>query len=229
MNLTYRISTAILGFGSVLCAFFLKFFTFTITAIIVNKTYSYSIFEAIKELVSRSGDYTGESGDNSAILEVLDPMLNSAITFFVLVAIACLIAIAISVLSASSNLHVPQAILSGVGLILLVIAAGCGSSALSCLTGDEPQVSLSALATAGTGELTTDNALTTLGSALSKVQVAQLSYGFYIVMAIFIVIFILSLIFGYLYNNDQPKKVGKKHKKEYKRKKPMKKLSAIGR
>lgn len=227
MNLSYRISTAILGFGSVLCAFFLKFFTFTITAVIITKTYSYSIFEAIKELVSRSSGI--KDGDNSALLQVLDPMLKPAIAFFVLVAIACLMAIAIAVLSSSTNLHVPQAVLSGVGFILLVIAAGCGSKALGCLTGDEPAVALASLATAGTGELTKDNALSTLGSALSKVQIAQLSYGFYIVMAIFIVIFIMSLIFGYLYNNDQPKKVGKKHKKEYKRKKPMKKLSAIGR
>lgn len=230
MNLSYRISTAILGFGSILCAFFLKFFTFTITAVIINKTYSYSVFEAIKELVSRSGGSSGSgSGDNSAVMEVLEPMLSPAIAFFVLVAIACLLALAISILSASTNLHVPQAVLSGVGFILLVIAAGCGSKALGCLTGDEPQVSLSSLATAAAGELTKDNALSTLGSALSKIQIAQLSYGFYLVMAIFIVIFIMSLIFGYLYNNDQPKKVGKKHKKEYKRKKPMKKLSAIGR
>ncbi len=228
MNLSYRISTAILGFGSVLCAFFLKFFTFTITAVIITKTYSYSIFEAIKELVSRSGG-DGTSGDNSAVMEIIDPMLKPAITFFVLVAIACLIAIAISVVSASTDLHAPQAVLSGVGFILLVIAAGCGSNALGCLTGDEPQVSLASLATAASGELTKDNALSTLGSALSKIQVAQLSYGFYIVMAIFAVIFIMSLIFAFVCNNDQPKKVGKKHKKEYKRKKPMKKLSAIGR
>lgn len=229
MNLSYRISTAILGFGSILCAFFLKFFTFTITAVIINKTYTYSVFEAIKELVSRSSGSGSEGGDNSAVLEILDPMLKPAIAFFVLVGIACLMALAISILSGVSNLHVPQAILSGVGFILLVIAAGCGSNALGCLTGDEPAVSLSSLATAAAGELTKDNALSTLGSALSKIQIAQLSYGFYIVMAIFAVIFIMSLIFGFLYNSDQPKKVSKKHKKEYKRKKPMKKLSAIGR
>lgn len=228
MNLSYRISTAILGFGSILCAFFLKFFTFTITAIIINKTYTYSIFEAIKELVSRSsGD--SESTANSTFMQVIEPMYKPAVTFFVLVAIACLFALAISIISSVSNLHVPQAILSGVGFILLVIAAGCGSNALGCLTGDEPTVSLASIATSFSGELTTDNALSALGSALSKVQIAQLSYGFYIVMAIFAVIFIMSLIFGFLYNNDQPKKIGKKHRKEYKRKKPIKKLSAIGR
>ncbi|MGN0463084.1 MAG: hypothetical protein ACI4GA_00085 [Acutalibacteraceae bacterium] len=225
MNLTYRISTAILGFGSILCAFFLKFFTFTITAVIIKKTYSYSIFEAIKQMAEKGAS---AGGDKSEIMQILDPMIKPAVTFFVLVAIACLFALAISVLSASSNLHVPQAVLSGVGFILLVIAAGCGSSALGCLTGDEPKVALSSIATAASGELTKDNALSTLGTALSKVQVAQLSYGFYIVMAIFAVIFIMSLIFAFLYNDDQPKKTGKKHKKEYKRKKPMRKLSAIG-
>lgn len=225
MNLSYRISTAILGFGSILCAFFLKFFTFTITAVIITKTYSYSIFEAIRELTKRN---SGSSGDNSAVMEIIDPMLKPAITFFVLVAVCCLIALAISILSSVSDLHVPQAILSAVGFILLIIAAGCGSNALGCLTGDEPKVALSSLATAAAGELTKDNALSTLGSALSKVQVAQLSYGFYIVMAVFAVIFIMSLIFAFVCNNDQPKKTGKKHRKEYKRKKPMKKLSAIG-
>ncbi len=229
MNIAYRISTAVLGLGAILCAFFLKFFNFTITAIIVTKSYSYSIYEAIGQLSSKG---ISTSSDNSKVLEVLEPMLNSAITFFVLVAVACLMALAITVISSVSNLHVPQAILSGVGFILLVIAAGFGTNALNCLVAPDSEtaaaVPLSSIVAATVGEVTTENALSTLGSAISKVQIAALSYGFYIVMAIFAVIFIWTLIANHLYHDDQPKKTGKKHRREYRRKKPMRKLSTLG-
>lgn len=232
MNIAYRISTAILGLGAILCAFFLKFFNFTITAIIVVKSYSYSIFEALGQ-ISEKGMNPATASDNSALLEVLDPMLGSAVTFFVLVAIACLMALAIAVISSVSNLHLPQAILSGVGFILLVAAAGFGTKALDCLVSPDTEtaakVPLASLVAASTSEITTDNALSTLGSALSRVQIASLSYGFYIVMAIFAAIFIWTLIANHMYHDDQPKKKGKKHRKEYRRKKPIRKLSAIGR
>lgn len=232
LNIAYRISSATLALGSILCAFFLKFFTFTITMVIVNRTYNFSIFDAIGRLTGNSGgsaslDLTASEGFEK-VRAVLDPMWNNAIAFFVLVAIACVFALAITVISASTNLHVPQAVLSAVGFILLVIAAGCGTSALGCLTGEEPSVSLAAIMTASLGELTTDNALSALGSAVSKVQIAALSYGLYVVLAIFAVLFIWSIIAGVKYNSDQPKRVGKKHRREYRRKKPMKKLSAIG-
>lgn len=223
MKLAYRISTAILGLGAIACAFFLKFFDFTITAVIVTKPYSYSIFEALTELSSRGAT----SGDNSAFLEAVKPMYNNAITFFVLVAVACLLALAITAISASTNLHLPQGILSFVAFVLLVIAAGCGTSALSCLVGDEPSVKLSSIVAASVSEINKSNALSTLGSALSKVQIAALSYGFYIFMAIFIVIFIWTIIAGIITNNDQPKKKSARHRREYKRKKPMRKLSAL--
>ena len=230
LNIAYRISSAVLALGSILCAFFLKFFTFTITMVIVNKTYNFSIFDAIGRLTGGdSGSLNlGASESFEKVRAVLDPMWNNAIAFFVLVAVACVFALAITVISASTNLHVPQAVLSAVGFILLVIAAGCGSSALGCLTGEEPSVSLAAIMTASIGELTTDNALSALGSAISKVQIAALSYGLYVVLAIFAVLFIWSIIAGVKYNSDQPKRVGKKHRREYRRKKPMKKLSAIG-
>lgn len=228
MNLAYRISTAVLAFGSILCAFFLKFFSFTLTMVIVTRSYNYSIFEAIKKLVSTSGGSESDVGIET-IKQAIGPMFNPAITFFVLVAVACLIALAITVISAATNYYIPQAILSGVGFILLVIAAGCGTNALNCLLGEEPQVTLASIVTGLTGEVTTENALSALGSAVSKIQIASLSYGFYIVMAIFAVIFIWTLIYAFMANNDQPKKVTGKRKKEYRRKKPMKKLSAIGR
>lgn len=229
MNIAYRISTAVLAFGSILCAFFLKFFSFTLSLVIITKSYNYSIFEAIKKLSSTAGSNTESSIGIAEIQKAVGPMFDPAITFFVLVAVACLIALAITIISAATEQYIPQAILSGVGFVLLVIAAGCGSKALGCLLGEEPQVTLASIVTGLTGEVTKDNALSALGSAVSKIQIASLSYGFYIVMAIFAVIFIWTLIYAFTVNNDQPKKVTGKKKKAYKRKKPMKKLSAIGR
>lgn len=228
MKLAYRISTAVLAFGSILCAFFLKFFDFTLLMLIITKTYSYSIFEAIKKLASTSGSEETASIGLETIKNAIGPMYNPALAFFILVAVACIIALVITILSAATEHYIPQAILSGVGFIILVIAAGCGSTALGCLLGDEPQVTLASIVTALTGEITSDNALSAIGSAVSTVQAAYLSYGFYIVMAIFAVIFIWTLIYALIANNDQPKKVTGKRRKEYKRKKPMKRLSAIG-
>lgn len=229
MNIAYRISTAVLAFGSILCAFFLKFFSFTLSMVIITRTYEYSIFEAIKKLASTTGSDTESSIGIAEVQKAVGPMFDPAITFFVLVAVACLIALAITIISAATEKYIPQAILSGVGFIVLVIAAGCGSKALGCLLGDEPQVTLASIVTGLTGEVTKDNALSALGSAVSKIQIASLSYGFYIVMAIFAVIFIWTLVYAFTVNNDQPKRVAGKKKKAYKRKKPMKKLSAIGR
>ncbi len=229
MNLAYRISTAALAFGSILCAFFLKFFSFTLTLLVITKSYNYSIFEAIKKLTSTTSTNTESDVGIETIKNAIGPMFNPTIAFFVLVAVACLIALAITIISASTNYYIPQAILSGVGFILLVIAAGCGTTALNCLLGDEPQVTLASIVTGLTGEVTTENALSALGSAVSTIQVASLSYGFYIVMVIFAVIFIWTLIYAFIANNDQPKRVKGKKKKAYRRKKPMKKLSAIGR
>ena len=229
MNIAYRISTAVLAFGSILCAFFLKFFSFTLSLVIITRSYEYSIFEAIKKLASTTGSGTESSIGIAEVQKAVGPMFDPAITFFVLVAVACLIALAITIISAATEKYIPQAILSGVGFIILVIAAGCGSKALGCLLGEEPQVTLASIVTGLTGEVTKDNALSALGSAVSKIQIASLSYGFYIVMAIFAVIFIWTLIYAFMVNDDQPKKVPGKKKKAYKRKKPMKKLSAIGR
>ncbi|MBR2315177.1 MAG: hypothetical protein IKA56_00900 [Clostridia bacterium] len=230
MNIAYRISTAVLAFGSILCAFFLKFFSFTLSMVIFTRSYEYSIFEAIKKLAATSGSSSSESSIGLAeIQKAVGPMFDPAITFFVLVAVACLIALAITIISAATEKYIPQAILSGVGFIILVIAAGCGSKALGCLLGDEPQVTLASIVTGLTGEVTKENALSALGSAVSKIQIASLSYGFYIVMAIFAIIFIWTLIYAFTVTNDQPKKVAGKKKKAYKRKKPLKKLSAIGR
>lgn len=229
MNIAYRISTAVLAFGSILCAFFLKFFSFTLSLVIITRSYEYSIFEAIKKLASTTGSGTESSIGIAEVQKAVGPMFDPAITFFVLVAVACLIALAITIISAATEKYIPQAILSGVGFVILVIAAGCGSKALGCLLGEEPQVTLASIVTGLTGEVTKDNALSALGSAVSKIQIASLSYGFYIVMAIFAVIFIWTLIYAFTVNDDQPKKVPGKKKKAYKRKKPMKKLSAIGR
>ncbi len=232
-NLAYRISMAVLGLGAILCAFFLKFFNFTLSWIIASKNYGYSIFEALQQLTSKGmAPSAAETADKSSeLMQVLEPMYGYAVTFFVLLAIACLLALVISVLSAATNLHVPQIAMSLTAIILLVIAAACATKALNCLVPDENNntaVKLSSILAASTGEITTDNALQTLGSAFTTVQVASLSYGFYVVMGLFIVMLVWSIISYFLYHNDNAKREPTRHKKEYRRKKPMRKLVGYG-
>ena len=226
MNLAYRISTTVLGVGTIICAFFLKMFTFTLViATVYPKVYNFSIYDALGKLTENGLSLSGEN--SGAVKEAAAPMLNTTIAFFVLLAITVLFLLAIAIISGVSNLHVPQAVLSGVGFVLMVIAAGCASKALGCLldnakTGETAKVTLTALITAS--GLSTENVLSALGSALTKIQIASLSYGFYVIMAVLAAIFIWSIIAGVRYNSDQPQKVGKKHHKEYKRKKPMRKV-----
>lgn len=227
MNLIYRISTAVLSAATIICAFFLKMFSFTLViATIYPKTYNFSIYDAIAKLSENGMSLT--SGENAdAVRKAVEPMLNTTIAFFVLLSITLVLLLAIAVLSGVSNLHVPQAVLSGVGFVLMVIAAGCASKALGCLignetTGETAKVTLTSLITAS--GLTTENALSALGSALTVVKFASLSYGFYVIMAVLAAVFIYSIIAAARYNSDQPVKVHKKHHKEYRRKKPMRKV-----
>lgn len=226
MNLAYRISTTVLAMATIICAFFLKMFSFTLViATIYPKTYNFSIYDALGKLTEKGISLGGDNAE--AVRKVIEPMLNTTIAFFVLLAITLVILLAIAIISGVTNLHVPQAVLSGVGFVLMVIAAGCASKALGCLldnaeTGETAKVTLTALITAS--GLTTENALSALGSALTKIQIASLSYGFYVIMAVLAVVFIVSIIAAARYNSDQPQKVGKKHHKEYRRKKPMRKV-----
>ncbi len=230
MNLAYRISTTILGIATIICAFFLKMFTFTlIIATVYPKTYNFSIYDAIGKLTENGISLQNSSDPEkaNAVMEAIAPMYKTTVAFFVLLAVTLLFILAISVISGVTNLHVPQAVLSCVGFILMVIAAGCASKALACLlddkvTGESAKVSLTALITAS--GLTTENVLSALGSALTKIQLASLSYGFYVIMAVLAIIFIWSIIAGVVYNSDQPKKTAKKKHREYRRKKPMRKL-----
>lgn len=227
MNLVYRISTAVLGVATIICAFFLKMFTFTLViATIYPKTYNFSIYDAIGKLTENGINLSG-SENSEAIREAVAPMLSSTIAFFVFLALTLVMVLAIAILSGVTNYHVPQAVLSGVGFIFMVIAAGCASKALGCLipnaaTEESAKVTLTALITAS--GVTSENALSALGSALTQVQIASLSYGFYVIMAVLAIIFIVSIIAAVRYNSDQPTKVHKKHHKEYRRKKPLRKV-----
>ncbi|MGN1116973.1 MAG: hypothetical protein ACI4RU_00015 [Acutalibacteraceae bacterium] len=227
MNLAYRISTTILGVATIICAFFLKMFTFTLViATVYPKTYNFSIYDAIGKL-TENGISIGSGENSAAVREAIAPMLNTTVAFFVLLAVTLVFILAITIISGVSNLHVPQAVLSGLGFVLMVVAAGCASKALGCLlenekTGEAAKVTLTALITAS--GLTTENALSALGSALTKVQIASLSYGFYVIMAVLAVMFIWSIIAAVRYNSDQPVKVHKKRHKEYRRKKPLRKI-----
>lgn len=226
-NLAYRISVTVLGIASLICAFFLKMFTFTLViAKIYPKTYNFSIYDAIGKLTESGITLGGDDPEKTAkIMEAIAPMYKTTVAFFVLLAVTLLFILAISVISGVSNLHVPQAVLSGMGFILMVIAAGCAAKALGCLIGTEEEaakVSLTALITAS--GLTTENALSALGSAFTNIQIASLSYGFYIIMAVLAIVFIWSIIAAVRYNSDQPQKTAKKHHKEYRRKKPIRKV-----
>lgn len=232
MRLRYRISTLTLSWIALLSAFFLDMFNFVIASVIGTKSYNYSIFGAIAKL-SESGVNTDAITSPDKLKEAVEPMYADTIRFFVLLAITIVIILAILILSGATNYHVPQAVLAGVGFILLVCAAGFGSRALGCLldnaeTEEAAKVSLTSLITAS--GISESNALVALGVGLGaglnliKIQVASISYGFYVMMAALVIIFVYSIIAAVKANSDQPVKTHKRHHKEYRRKKPLRKI-----
>lgn len=233
MKIAYRIVTPILALGSIVLGIFLKMFYFTIGSTdesignLVNAvaqlsngkistTYEFSVFELAKLLM---GIEAPKEEGAKTFQEIAAPVIPYIIAFFAVIIIAVLICVAIAVVSAalkdSKKKRYTVIGLCAAGIVTLFACIIISNTAFGkIMNGD---VSLAELLS-----LFSDNALLTLATAILTITSATLSSGFYAMFGMFMLIVFWTVLTNMLISTPIQKK-----KKAYKRKKPMKKLSAI--
>ena len=233
MKIAYRIVTPILALVSIFFGIFLKMFYFTIGSTeesidsIVNAvaqlangkfstTYEYSVYELAK-LLSGIKEPTEEGA--KTFQEVAAPLSPYIIAFFVVVVIAVLLCLAIAVVSAAlKDSKKKRYSVIGMcvgGLVSLFACIIISNTAFGKVIGGE--VSLTDLLS-----VFSDNSLLTLATAILTITSATLSSGFYAMFGMF-----MFIIFWTVFTNMLIKTPIHRKKKAYKRKKPMKNLSAV--
>lgn len=233
MKIAYRIVTPILALGSIVLGIFLKMFYFTIGSTdesignLVNAvaqlsngkistTYEFSVFELAKLLM---GIEAPKEEGAKTFQEIAAPVIPYIIAFFAVIIVAVLICVAIAVVSAalkdSKKKRYTVIGLCAAGIVTLFACIIISNTAFGkIMNGD---VSLAELLS-----LFSDNALLTLATAILTITSATLSSGFYAMFGMFMLIVFWTVLTNMLISTPIQKK-----KKAYKRKKPMKKLSAI--
>lgn len=233
MKIAYRIVTPILALASIAFGIFLKMFYFTIGSTdesigsLVNAfaqlsngsfstTYEYSVFELAKLLIGL--EPPAEEGAKT-FGEVAAAIIPYIIAFFVVILIAVLICIAIAVVSAalkdSKKKRYSVIGLSVGGMVTLFACIIISNIAFSKIMGGE--VSLTDLMS-----VFSDSAILTLATAILTITSATLSSGFYAMFGMFMLIIFWTILTNMLISTPIQRK-----KKAYRRKKPMKNLSAV--
>ncbi|MCM1545012.1 MAG: hypothetical protein NC110_06900 [Ruminococcus sp.] len=233
MKIAYRIVTPILALAAIAGGIFLKMFYFVIGSTdeqigsLVNAVsglitqnggknylhYEFSVFELLKTIAGAK-----PSEDAGSFAEIAKPIMPQLISFIVVFVLVICVLVAIAVVSAalSDSKKKRQTVigLCAGGLVLMFICIIISNSAFAKLTGGE--ISLTDLMT-----LFSDNALMTLATAILSVTSATLSAGFYAVFGCFMVIIIWTIVTNMIIKT--PIQINK----TYRRKKPMKKISAV--
>lgn len=231
MKLAYRIVTPILSVGAIALGIFLKMFYFAIgnadeqigtliNAVAqlsqgkISTTYEYSVFELIKMVATAK-----PAEDGKSFTEICSAIMPHLIAFFVVIALVACVFIAIAVISAAMKNEKKQRktviCLSVAGLVLLFVCILITNAAFTKIINGE--ISLADLLT-----LVSGNALMALATVVVSVTQATLSAGFYAMFGIFMFIIMFTILANFV--EKSPIQV----KKTYKRKKPMRRLSAIG-
>ena len=227
MKIAYRIITPILALGAVAMGFLLKLFYFVvggasdeITSIVnlaqqfgVKTNYEYSAFEIIKMLLTSGGSSTAEAGEAS-LASIAGPVMPHIIAFVVFFVLALLMFLAVGAVSAATCNRKAVICMSGAGLVLCFIGIVIARVAFDKIVGGE--INLSDVVGAFS-----DSTWAQLLAAVVTISKATLSTGFYAVFGMYILVIFWSILANMLIKT--PITVEKKHR----RKKPMKRLSAI--
>ena len=221
MKIAYRIVNPILAAGALVMGFLLDMFTFSIQ--ISDKlnpfTFAFTTVEALQKL---TGAKPAETADGAKdIVEIIRPMLPSAIVFFVFVIIALLIMTSIIFVSALSNNTKPVFILCAAGLVSMLVSIVASNKAFDILI-NSGEINLGevlgAFTSGTTGTLATLGG--TLAQYLSNIKItAGLSVAFYAMFGIFILIIVWGIIARFVIKTPIVRS-----KKEYHRSKPMRKI-----
>ncbi len=225
MKIAYRIITPIIAVGAVVMGLFLKLFYFAIggasdeiSSIVnlaaqfgVNTKYEFSAYEIIQMLMGIDPN-TVESGADFA--SIAEPVLPHIIAFVVFFVIALLLFLAVGIVGAVTCNRKAVIGMSAGGLVICFICIVIGRFAFDKIIGGE--IALSDLV-----GLFSDSAWTQILATVVTVSQATLSAGFYAVFGMYILTILWSILTNMLIKT--PIVIERKHR----RKKPMKRLSAI--
>lgn len=225
MKIAYRIITPILALGAIAMGLLLKMFYFAIggaaeeiTSIVnlaaqfgVNTKFEYSVYEIIKMLMNLDAPAEGAETTFASIAEPVMPQVIAFVVFFVL---ALVMFLAVGIVSASTGSRKATIWMSAIGLVLCFISIIIAKVAFDKIVGGE--IALSDIV-----GLFSDSTWTKLLATVVNISEAKLSAGFYAVFGMYILTIIWSIFANMLIKT--PITVEKKHR----RKKPMKRLSAI--
>lgn len=224
MKIAYRIITPILSVGAIVIGIVLKLFHFAIgtaseelsqlttllEAFNVKTKFEFSVVDIIKLLMGVDTSKESEI-DVMALIEPILPQLIAFVVFFVL---ALVMLIAVGTVAAATNKRKLVMGLCAGGLAICFVAIIISNSAFTKIMGGE--IPLSDVVSAFS-----ESTWAALAAAIVTIKTATLSGGFYGVFGMYILIIFWTIMAEMLIKN--PIQVTKKHR----RKKPMKRLSAI--
>lgn len=234
MKIAYRIITPLIAVGAVLMGFFLKLFYFAIGGLTdeinsivtlaaqfgVATNYEFSAFEIIKlllgaDLSGTATDATTEAATESqSLLAIIEPVLPHIIAFIVFFVLTMLLFLALGAVAAATGKRKLVIGMSVGGLALCFICIIISRLAFDKLIGGElPLTDLVGMFS--------DSAWVKLLTAVVTISSATLSSGFYAVFGMYILVILWTILTNMLINT--PIEIHRKHR----RKKPMKRPSAI--
>ncbi len=231
MKIAYRIITPLMAIGAVVMGFFLKLFYFAIggvsdeiTSIVtiaqqfgVATNYEFSAFELIKLLLSAdlSGTATDATAQESAnFLTIIEPVLPHIIAFIVFFVLTILLFLALGVVAAATDKRKTVMLMSAGGLVLCFICIIISRLAFDKIIGGE--IPLTDLV-----KMFSDSTWVQLLTAVVTVSSATLSAGFYAVFGMYILVILWTVLTNMLINTPI------EFKKKHRRKKPMRRPSAM--
>lgn len=224
MKIAYRIITPILAVGAVLMGFLLKLFYFAIGsadesissivqlvgALGVNTKYEFSAYEILELLFNMEPAKDG----GATFAELAAPVMPHIISFVVFFILTLLMFLAVGVVAAATEKRNVVIGMSAGGLVLCLICIVISRLAFDKILGGE--ISLTDLMS-----VFSENVGMQLLAAVVTITQATLSSGFYAVFGMYILVILWTVLCNMLIKT--PIQVQKKHR----RKKPMKRLSAI--
>lgn len=230
MKIAYRIITPIFAIGAVVMGLMLKLFYFAIGGITdeigsivqlaaqfgVKTQYEFSAVEIIQMLMGAdlSGAAAESTEEAASFLTIAEPIIPHIIAFVVFFVIALGLFLATGVMAAIKDNRKTVMIMSASGLVICFICIVIGRFAFDKIIGGE--INLSDLV-----GMFSDSAWTQVLAAAVTIKTATLSAGFYAVFGMYILVMLWTVLANMLI------KTPIQFEKKYRRKKPMKRLSAV--
>ena len=231
MKIAYRIITPILAIGAVVMGLLLKLFFFAIggaseeiSSIVtlvqqfgVNTKYEYSAYEILKMLSGidlNSAANSAAEKSEATFASIAEPVMPHMIAFVVFFVVALLLFLAVGIIAAVTCNRKAVIGMSAGGLVICFVCIVIGRLAFDKIIGGD--IPLSDLV-----GLFSDSAWTQILATVVTVSQATLSAGFYAVFGMYILVILWSILANMLIKT--PIIIERKHR----RKKPMKRLSAI--